>query len=130
MKKLIAVLLTLLISVSVLSLCVAADTTEAVTAPVVTEPTTEAPTAPSTAPSTEDDTFLCTCPNCVTEPEEETTGEEGPKTTFGFFPSTLLTTLPVMGMGMLGIFLVTLVIVLATVLLSKLGNIKKKKEEE
>ena len=129
MKKLIAVLLTLLVTVSVLSLCVAADTTEAVTAPV-TEPTTEAPTAPSTAPTTEDDTFLCTCPNCVTEPEEETTGEEGPKTTFGFFPSTLLTTLPVMGMGMLGIFLVTLVIVLATVLLSKLGNIKKKKEEE
>ena len=124
MKKLIAVLLTLLISVSVLSLCVAADTTEAVTEPV-TEPTTEAPTVPST----EEETFHCTCPNCVPSPEEETTAEEGPKTTFGFFPSTLLTTLPVMGMGMLGIFLVTLVIVLATVLLSKLGNNKKNKEE-
>ncbi len=124
MKKLIAVLLTLLISVSVLSLCVAADTTEAVTEPV-TEPTTEAPTVPST----EEETFHCTCPNCVPSTEEETTAEEGPKTTFGFFPSTLLTTLPVMGMGMLGIFLVTLVIVLATVLLSKLGNIKKNKEE-
>ena len=121
MKKLIAVLLTLLISVFVLSLCVAADTTEAVTEPV-TEPTTEAPTVPST----EEETFHCTCPNCVPSTEEETTAEEGPKTTFGFFPSTLLTTLPVMGMGMLGIFLVTLVIVLATVLLSKLGN---KKEE-
>ena len=126
MKKLIAVLLTLLISVSVLSLCVAADTTEAVTEPV-TVPTTEAPTEPSTDTGTEEDTFLCTCPNCVPSIEEETTAEEGPKTTFGFFPSTLLTTLPVMGMGMLGIFLVTLVIVLATVLLSKLGG---KNQEE
>ena len=118
MKKLIAVLLTLLISVSVLSLCVAADTTEAVTEPV---------TEPTTVPSTEEETFHCTCPNCVPSTEEETTAEEGPKTTFGFFPSTLLTTLPVMGMGMLGIFLVTLVIVLATVLLSKLGG---KNQEE
>jgi hypothetical protein len=45
----------------------------------------------------------------------------------GFYPETLLTTLPVMGMGMLGIFLVTCVIVLAVVILSKLG---KDKEEE
>ena len=46
---------------------------------------------------------------------------------FGFYPETLLDTLPVMGMGMLGIFLVTCVIVLAVVVLSKLGG--KNKEE-
>ena len=60
-------------------------------------------------------------------PETESSEEEGPKTTFGFFPATLAETLPIMGMGMLGIFLVTCVIILAVVVLSKLGG---KKEEE
>ncbi|MBR6782163.1 MAG: oxaloacetate decarboxylase [Clostridia bacterium] len=45
---------------------------------------------------------------------------------FGFYPDTLRTTLPIMGMGMLGIFLVTCIIVLAVVVLSKFG---KQKEE-
>ena len=39
-------------------------------------------------------------------------------------------TLPLMGMGMLGIFLVILVIVLTTVLLNKLGNLNKDNRDE
>ena len=58
--------------------------------------------------------------------EETVSDEDAPKTTFGFFPSTLSQTLPIMGMGMLGIFLVTSVIILAVLILSKVG----KKEED
>ena len=125
MKKLLVILMSLLVLLSVMPLCVAAEenTTEAATESV-TEPVTEA----STEASTEEETYRCTCPNCVVE--EETTEVEGPKMTFGFFPQTLMTTLPIMGMGMLGIFLVILVIVLTTVLLNKLGNLGKKNEEE
>jgi hypothetical protein len=61
------------------------------------------------------------------ESENETEAETEYKMSFGFYPETLLDTLPVMGMGMLGIFLVTCVIVLAVVVLSKLGG--KNKEE-
>ena len=63
-------------------------------------------------------------------PENTTTEEtdkESSKITFGFFPSTLAETLPIMGMGMLGIFLVTLVIIIAVLILSKIG---KKSEDE
>lgn len=129
MKKLLVILMSLLVLLSVMPLCVAAEenTTEAVTESV-TEPVTEASTEASTDASTEEETYRCTCPNCVVE--EETTEVEGPKMTFGFFPQTLMTTLPIMGMGMLGIFLVILVIVLTTVLLNKLGNLGKKNEEE
>ena len=63
----------------------------------------------------------------IKNPETEVLEEEGPKTTFGFFPATLAETLPIMGMGMLGIFLVTLVIILAVLILSKFGG--KKNEE-
>ena len=129
MKKLLVILMSLLVLLSVMPLCVAAEenTTEAATESV-TEPVTEASTEASTDASTEEETYRCTCPNCVVE--EETTEVEGPKMTFGFFPQTLMTTLPIMGMGMLGIFLVILVIVLTTVLLNKLGNLGKKNEEE
>ena len=59
----------------------------------------------------------------VTTPEETNAPEtEGAKTTFGFFPATLSETLPIMGMGMLGIFLVTCVIVLAVLVLSRIGK--------
>lgn len=133
MKKLLVILMSLLVLLSVMPLCVAAEenTTEAATESVtepVTEASTEASTDASTEASTEEETYRCTCPNCVVE--EETTEVEGPKMTFGFFPQTLMTTLPIMGMGMLGIFLVILVIVLTTVLLNKLGNLGKKNEEE
>ena len=133
MKKLLVILMSLLVLLSVMPLCVAAEenTTEAATESVtepVTEASTEAATEASTEASTEEETYRCTCPNCVVE--EETTEVEGPKMTFGFFPQTLMTTLPIMGMGMLGIFLVILVIVLTTVLLNKLGNLGKKNEEE
>ena len=99
MKKLLALLMTLLL-VFALPLAVMAE---------------DADTA-------EDETFRCTCENCVPEEEEAPSTEDGPKTTFGFFPETLSKTLPIMGMGMLGIFLVTIVIVLAVVILSKIGR--------
>ena len=109
MKKIIAVILTLLALLSCMTMGIAAE--ETTTAEV---------------PAEEETTYLCTCPNCVTEEEaaeEETTSME---IKFGFKPETLKETLPIMGMGMLGIFLVTSVIILAVVLLSKIGS---KKEE-
>ncbi len=114
MKKLFAlsVLLTLCLVFS-LPLFVMAETT----APETVEETSSAvTTAPvETQASTEDESA----------PENETETEY--KMNFGFYLDTLLTTLPVMGMGMLGIFLVTCVIVLAVVVLSKIG---KEKDEE
>ena len=117
MKKLFAVLMTLLL---VLSLPVLAMAEETTTAPETSADTTveEVTTTPE---ATEDPTEE------VTEPESETEAETAYKMQFGFYPETLLTTLPVMGMGMLGIFLVTCVIVLAVVVLSKLGG---KNQEE
>ena len=117
MKKLFAVLMTLLL---VLSLPVFAMAEETATAPETSSDTAaeEVTTAPeATEDSTED----------VAEPESETEAETEYKMNFGFFPETLKETLPVMGMGMLGIFVVTCVIVLAVVILSKLG---KEKEED
>ena len=113
MKKLFAVVMTLLL---VLSLPVFAMAEETGTAPETTSDTAveEITAAPE---ATEE----------ATEPEGETEAETANKMHFGFYPATLLTTLPVMGMGMLGIFLVTCVIVLAVVVLSKLGG--KEKEE-
>ena len=61
------------------------------------------------------------------EDQTETEAETGYQMNLGVYPETLLDTLPVMGMGMLGIFLVTCVIVLAVVVLSKLGG---KNQEE
>ena len=117
MKKLFAVVMTLLL---VLSLPVLAMAEETATAPETSADTTteEVTTVPE---ATEDPTEE------VTEPESETEAETAYKMQFGFYPETLLETLPVMGMGMLGIFLVTCVIVLAVVVLSKLGG--KDKEE-
>ena len=98
MKKLFAIVMTLLL---VVSLPLFAMAEEATTAPETTENTTED----------------------STEPESETE----PEIRFGFYPETALVTLPIMGMGMLGIFLVTLVIILTVLVLSKIG---KEKEEE
>jgi hypothetical protein len=111
MKKLLVILLTLLMVMALPVAAMAADTT----AEATTEATTEA------AVETDENGVE------ILSPETEILEEEGPKTTFGFFPATLAETLPIMGMGMLGIFLVTCVIILAVLVLSKLGN---KKEEE
>ena len=113
MKKLFAILLTLCLVMS-LPLFVMAE--EATTSPETMEETTD--------PETVEET---TSAESGSESETETEAETAYKMTFGFYPETLLTTLPVMGMGMLGIFLVTCVIVLAVVVLSKLGG---KNQEE
>jgi ABC-type Na+ efflux pump permease subunit len=85
----------------------------------------EATAAPETSADTtvEEITTVPETAEEVTEPESET----DPEIRFGFYPETALVTLPIMGMGMLGIFLVTLVIILAVLVLSKIG---KEKEEE
>ena len=74
--------------------------------------------------------LILALPLCVMAGElSETTAQETEteyEMNFGFYPDTLQTTLPIMGMGMLGIFLVTCIIVLTVVVLSKLG---RKKEE-
>ena len=128
MKKLFAIVMTLLLVVSLPLFAMAEEATaapetsadtaveEATTAPETSADTTveEATTAPETAENTTEES---------TEPESET----DPEIRFGFYPETALVTLPIMGMGMLGIFLVTCVIVLAVLVLSKLGG--KNKEE-
>ena len=120
MKKLFAVLLILCLVFSLPLFVMAEETTtapetveETTTAPETVEETATAPTETESAPENESET--------------ETEAETEYKMSFGFYPETLLDTLPVMGMGMLGIFLVTCVIVLAVVVLSKLGG--KEKEE-
>ena len=114
MKKLFAVLLTLCLVFS-LPLFVMAE--EATTAPETVEET--APVETTAPTETESAT--------ENESETETEAETEYQMNLGFYPETLLDTLPVMGMGMLGIFLVTCVIVLAVVVLSKLGG---KNQEE
>ena len=118
MKKLFAILLTLCLVMS-LPLFVMAE--EATTSPETMEETTTAPeTVEETAPAETDPAPIET----ESSPENETEAETEYQMNLGFYPETLLTTLPVMGMGMLGIFLVTCVIVLAVVILSKLGKEK------
>ena len=123
MKKLFAVLLTLCLVFS-LPLFVMAE--EITTAPETVEETTTAPeTVEETAPTETESAPIET--ESAPENESETEAETEYQMNLGFHPETLLETLPVMGMGMLGIFLVTCVIVLAVVILSKLG---KGKEED
>ena len=127
MKKLFLILISLLVLVSVCPLWIAAENGTEPNTEEMTDVVTEGITNASTELTTGNETFHCTCPNCV--PEEETEVVDT-TITFGFFPQTLLTTLPLMGMGMLGIFLVILVIVLTTVLLNKLGNLNKDNRDE
>ena len=133
MKKLFAILLTLcmILALPVAAMAEDADNTTgtalvggADSSEVETAVTEEPSDEPSKEPSKEAETYHCTCENCVTE--EETTAPATQTISFGFFPGTLSETLPIMGMGMLGIFLVTCVIILAVLILSKLG----KKDEE
>ena len=110
MKKLFAVLLTLCL-VMALPLFVMAE--EATTASETVEETTAPETIEETAAeSTETEVSGTDSSEVETEYEMHV----------GFYPDTLLTTLPIMGMGMLGIFLVTCVIVLAVVILSRFGG--------
>jgi len=120
-KKLFAILMTLLL---ILSLPVFVMAEEASTSPETSADTAaeEVTTAPETSPEE-----VTNAPESVTEQVTDPAGETEPEIRFGFYPETALTTLPIMGMGMLGIFLVTLVIILAVVVLSKIG---KEKEEE
>ena len=115
MKKLFAILLTLLMVLS-LPLAVAAD--EVVTSHDITE------TSADHTVETNGDNGEELAPSEETEPDTKT--EEAAKMQFGFHPESMKETLPAMGMGMLGIFLVTSVIILSVLVLSKLG----KKDEE
>ena len=113
MKKVFAILLTLLM-IAALPLSVMAD--EAVT---------------SHDPSETAEDIVPTIGGEANDEEIEETGadsneEDAPKTKFGFYPASFAETLPVMGMGMLGIFLVTSVIILAVLILRKFGE----KDEE
>ena len=122
MKKLFAILLTLamIVALPVVAMADDADNTEG-TSSVGGVDTTEVETTVTTSElDTEAETYRCTCENCVTE--EETTTSATQTISFGFFPGTLSETLPIMGMGMLGIFLVTCVIILAVLILSKMGK--------
>ena len=115
MKKLFAIVMTLLLVLSLPVFAMAEETT--------TAPETSADTAAEEVTATPEATEAPT--EEVTEPESETEAETAYKMQFGFYPETLKETLPVMGMGMLGIFLVTCVIVLAVVILSKMGKVKE-----
>ena len=122
MKKLFAIVMTLLL---VFSLPVLAMAEEATTAETSADTTAEAATTVETSAdnTAEEATTAPETTENTTEPESETE----PEIRFGFYPETALITLPIMGMGMLGIFLVTLVIILTVLVLSKIG---KEKEEE
>ena len=112
MKKLFAILLTLLMVLS-LPVAVAAE-----------ETTTAFDDSETGVVETNADSVEVTSSAEETEPSAETEGSA--KTQFGFYPESMKETLPAMGMGMLGIFLVTSVIILSVLVLSKIG----KKEED
>ena len=116
MKKLFAILLTLLMVLS-LPLAVAADE-------VVTSHDAVTDASADLTVGTGENGAEVLAPSEETEPDNET--EEAAKMQFGFHPESMKETLPAMGMGMLGIFLVTSVIILSVLVLSKLG----KKDEE
>lgn len=65
------------------------------------------------------------------EADEESVAEtnDGPKTNFGFYPDSLKETLPVMGMGMLGIFVVIGTIVLVVLILRWMSGRLDRKED-
>ena len=128
MKKLFAILLPLLMIVAlpVVAMADDADNTEGTSSVGGVDATEVETTVTTSELDTETETYRCTCENCVTE-EAETEAPATQSISFGFFPGTLSQTLPIMGMGMLGIFLVTCVIILSVLILSKIG---KKNDEE
>lgn len=115
MKKLIFVTVITLLLVFTLPLTALA--TDATDTSAATEPVTDAVTEATTETTTLDDT------TAETEPEQ--------KTNFGFYPGSLMETAPLMGMGMLGIFLVTLTIILTVLVLRWIGDkLDAKKNED
>ena len=135
MKKLFAIVMTLLLVFSLPLFAMAEEATTAETSAdtTVEEATTVETSADTTAEEATTAEAATTAPETTentTEDSTEPESETEPEIRFGFYPETALVTLPIMGMGMLGIFLVILVIVLTTVLLNKLGNLGKKNEEE
>ncbi len=112
MKKLFALIITLLLVMAFPLTALASEATDT----AVTEPVTEATTEAATEATTSDKTTT------ETEPEQ--------KTNFGFYLGTLAETLPLMGMGMLGIFLVTITIILAVLALRWLGDQLDKKNQK
>ncbi len=114
MKKVliaIAVLMTLVLCLPLSTLATEVSTTADTVVEAVVDTTAET-VADTTAETT---------------PDSETAADDAPKTNFGFYPSTLTETLPIMGMGMLGIFLVIGVIVLVVL---ALGAISKKVDKQ
>ena len=83
---------------------------------------TVAETTAETTAETIVETDAGTTGETSTETNEVSEDTEGEKSGMGFRPETLKNTLPIMGMGMLGIFLVTGVIVLVIMLLNKISN--------
>ena len=88
-------------------------------------------TTAETIVETTEETDAATTEEMVAEPTETTVEGENENSGLAFRPDTLKDTLPIMGMGMLGIFLVTGVIVLVITLLNKISNaIDARKSEE
>jgi len=85
----------------------------------VTAPESTAESTVETVADTDAVTTLAT-EETVSEPTE--TEAESDKGGLAFRPDTLKNTLPIMGMGMLGIFLVTGVIVLVIMVLNRISN--------
>ena len=130
MKKLFAIVMTLLLVFSLPLFAMAEESTTAETSAdtTVEEVTTVETSADTTVEEATTVEETITAPESTENTTEESTEPETePEIRFGFYPETALVTLPIMGMGMLGIFLVTLVIILTVLVLSKIG---KEKEEE
>ncbi len=74
----------------------------------------------------QENNFYDACGKCgAARPSDE---DQGAK--FEILPDTLKETLPIMGMGMLGIFLVTLTIIIAVLILRWFGNQADSKKQE
>ncbi len=135
MKKLLVVITLVFTLLACLPLAVCAET-EAVTDAVtesVTEVVTEATTDDVDEITTDDvdeTTPLATETTGVPAGDTSAETDDGPKTNFGFYPDSLKETLPVMGMGMLGIFVVIGLIVLTVLILRWVSGKLDKGEED
>jgi hypothetical protein len=73
---------------------------------------------------------VTTVEELITGEVETTVGEEVSRGDVGFTPDSLSWSLPIMGKGMLGIFIVTSIIVTVTVILNKATAPRKKNKEK
>ena len=110
------------IAVALATCLVALLMTLSIGATDVTTAETTADTTVETTVETDADTTVATVTTEETVAEPTETAAESDKDGLAFRPETLKNTLPIMGMGMLGIFLVTGVIVLVIMLLNKISN--------